>query len=296
MNFAAEAAVGVIIPVHNAMDHLPRSLEVLRAMKWPEAMVIVVDDGSTDGTSEFLKTHPEVRVVHGSGELWWSGAVEIGCRVAIDRGADILILWNDDNISASENCIHELATFVGEAERCAVPVVLGERDEGELRVVSAGGGVEWLRGGIPLLADGVGYDALKTHGPLQCQWLPGTALAFRKHLFLELGGFDVRRFPQYRGDADFTLRATARGMPCAALPSCWVVNDQGRTGMHFRQRVGLRQFVEGLISRRSSYQLTSTLRFYARHCPRRYLVPSIGLFYAKYIYATLKTWRRSAFR
>jgi glycosyltransferase involved in cell wall biosynthesis len=288
MNFVAQASVAIVIPVHNAIDHLPRTLDVLKTMDWSQAMVIVVDDGSNDGTAEFLETRPELVVVQGRGDLWWSGAVDAGCRAAIERGAEILVLWNDDDVAASANCIGDLVWFVRNKGGCAAPVILEQLGEGKLSVFSAGGAVDWLAGGLQLRESGTVYDPLRAE--LRCDWLSGNSLAFAADLFIELGGFDVRRFPQYRGDSDFTMRASKRGLPCTALFSCWVVNDLRRTGMNFWQRVGLRQFADGLVSLKSSYHVGSTVRFYVRHCPRRYIALSLAMFYAKYVYATLKTW------
>jgi GT2 family glycosyltransferase len=172
---------------------------------------------------------------------------------------------------------------------CASPVVLESRPDGSQAIRHAGGDIDWRAGGTRLRAHG------KPHRPSDvvetCQWLPGNVLAFETDLFLRLDGFDPRRFPQNRGDADFTLRATNLGRPCDVLHSSWVVNDRARTGMHFDSRVSPRLFVRGLVSLKSNYHLASTLRFYVRHCPWQYVPWSIAVFYLKYLYATIKTWR-----
>ena len=65
----------IVVPVHNALKHVELLLNHLKALntQFP-ASVILVDDGSTDGTSDFVALHyPEVRVVRGDGNLWWGG-------------------------------------------------------------------------------------------------------------------------------------------------------------------------------------------------------------------------------
>lgn len=286
MEFVPSAPVAVVIPVHNGMAHLPQTLDLLAGMQWDEAMVVVIDDGSTDGTGAYLESRPDVTVIPGSGDLWWTGAVEIGCSAAIRSGAEIIVLWNEDNLAASPELIARLVAVVREEGGCAAPVTV-EDDAGELRVVTAGGDVDWLGGGLRLRQPGAPFRAEDEID--HCQWLGGTSLTFPARLFEAVRGFDARRFPQYRGDADFSLRAFRAGFPCSVLRDSYVVTDMNRTGLDFRRRVGLRQAIRGLVSLRSNYHVPSTIRFYWVHCPRRLFVPALANFYLRYCYAVAKT-------
>ncbi len=290
MDFTEESPLAIIIPVYNALSYTAQTLALLRKLDHPNATVVVVDDGSTDGTAAYLaRDWPDVVVLHGTGSLWWSGAVDLGCRTAIDRGARILVLWNNDNVDASADCISELARAVDLGVGCAVPVVLRDEDDRRRQIISAGGAVDWLQGGLRLREIGRLYEPSATSH--ECEWLPGMALTFSSNVFHELGGFDSRRFPQYRGDSDFTMRARRAGFSCHVLYSCWIANDHRNTGMSFTKRISLAECVRGLVSLKSNYHLPSTVRFAFRHCPPYYVPISLGIFYLKYFYATMKTWR-----
>lgn len=289
MKFDTRSPVAIVIPVHNSLPMLQRTLVLLNGLESTSAHVIIVDDGSTDGTAAFLRGRTDLTTLTGSGSLWWTGAVDIGSRYAISAGAEAVVLWNDDNIASSTLCIDHLVKHVHKSGGCASPVVLQESPDGSRTVAAAGGDVDWTAGGVRLSSVGQSYEPSNT--VVHCPWLPGNALAFSATLFEQLGGFDARRFPQYRGDADFTLRATAAGASCATIYSCWIVNDRARTGMNFQERVSPSAFINGLRSRKSNYHVPSTLRFYLRHCPKRYLPVTVPIFYAKYVYASLKTWR-----
>lgn len=67
----------LVIPVRNRREITLRCLRHLRDhrdLDWLN--VIVVDDGSTDGTSEAVrKEFREVQLVQGNGDLWWTGAI-----------------------------------------------------------------------------------------------------------------------------------------------------------------------------------------------------------------------------
>jgi GT2 family glycosyltransferase len=288
VKFVRGAAVAIVIPVHNTGEHLWRSLGVLREMTLPEASIVVVDDGSTDGTWVRLAGLEDLESIRADGTLWWSGAVDMGSRRAIENGAEVVILWNDDNLDASPDVVSQLVAAVLEHSCCVSPVVVDFPIAAQPRIAQAGGVARWREGGLRLRCVGEVYESRK--GFESCDWLSGQALAFPAAVFNRLGGFDRRRFPQYRGDADFTLRATKAGTPSRVLLSCWVANETTRTGLAFHSRLGIRDFFRGLVSRRSNYELRSTVRFYWRHAPRRTFAPSLGLFYVKYVYAFLKTW------
>lgn len=89
----------IVVPVHNRKALTQRFLECLAAQTFRDFAVIVVDDGSTDGTSEVIRDKfPEVILIRGDGNLWWTGAVNLGIRRALlDASADdAVVIINDD--------------------------------------------------------------------------------------------------------------------------------------------------------------------------------------------------------
>lgn len=68
--------IHIIIPVHNRLNFTIDCLNSLKKQDiYNQFNLIVVDDGSTDGTSEYLKKNfPEVKILNGDGSLYWGGA------------------------------------------------------------------------------------------------------------------------------------------------------------------------------------------------------------------------------
>ena len=99
-----EKLVYIIIPVHNRQEI---TLTCLRQLKnlghLHQCQIVVVDDGSADGTSELItKNFPEVKILMGDGNLWWTGAIVKGMQYAYAQGAEYFIWLNDDTLPSSE--------------------------------------------------------------------------------------------------------------------------------------------------------------------------------------------------
>jgi GT2 family glycosyltransferase len=90
--------VSIVIPVYNRRETTLRCLKTLReqgVFDW--AQIWVVDDGSSDGTSEAIQeAHAEMKILRGDGSLWWSRAICLGMEAAMSAGADFVVWLNDD--------------------------------------------------------------------------------------------------------------------------------------------------------------------------------------------------------
>lgn len=100
--------LSIIIPAYNAEAYLPQCLDSILAQKHQGCEVIVVDDGSTDGTAALLERYTDVKVVHQENH---------GMSTARNRGLDeargeyILFVDSDDLLTAGalETLVAELS-------------------------------------------------------------------------------------------------------------------------------------------------------------------------------------------
>jgi GT2 family glycosyltransferase len=91
---SATPSVSVIVPNWNGLDFLDRCLRSLRGQTLSPSEVIVVDNGSTDGSTEFVeRAYPEVVVLAQSRNLGFAGGVNAGIKAA---SGDLVALLNND--------------------------------------------------------------------------------------------------------------------------------------------------------------------------------------------------------
>lgn len=93
--------VGVVTPVHNRRD---LTLLCLRSLARAEnenleIHTVIVDDGSTDGTSEAIEAEfPKVEVIRADGNLWFTEGTNVGVRAALKHDLDYVLMINDDQV------------------------------------------------------------------------------------------------------------------------------------------------------------------------------------------------------
>ena len=87
------AKVSVIIPVYNGQDFIADAVKTVRDQTFPCAELILVDDGSTDGSAEKLDDIPDARVIHQANS---GPAVARNAGVGVASGEFIAFLDQDD--------------------------------------------------------------------------------------------------------------------------------------------------------------------------------------------------------
>ena len=94
-----EKNIAVVIAVHNRLEFTKRCLDALRLSSILHTIrPIVVDDGSTDGTGNYLIEHyPEVIIIVGNGSLWFGGATQLGIDHSLKNDQfDYVMTLNND--------------------------------------------------------------------------------------------------------------------------------------------------------------------------------------------------------
>jgi len=224
-------AASVVIPNWNGRDLLERYLpSVVAALAGnPENEIIVVDNGSADGSAEFVReAFPGVKVLALDRNLGFGGGSNAGFRAAKN---DIVVLLNSD-MQVSPDFLPPLVEGFRDESVFAVSCQIFFRDPARLREETGLTQGWWQDGGLKVRHRA---DAAIT-GLFPCFYGGGGSCAFDRRKFLELGGFDELLAPFYLEDTDLGYMAWKRGWKVLYQPRSIVYHEhRGTIGMRFSE-------------------------------------------------------------
>jgi GT2 family glycosyltransferase len=211
-----ERRTTVIIPNLNGRDYLEKCLASLGDS---EAEIIVVDNGSNDGSYEMIsEKFPMVRCIRNSQNCGFSKAVNQGVAEA---DTEFVFLLNNDT-TVSKHCIHYLERRMDMSPNIfAVQAKMLRMSEPE--VIDDAGDLYCLLGWS--YARGKGHRASRFSKPAEVFSCCGGAAMYRRKLYNELGGMDENHFA-YLEDVDIGYRAKIFGYHNLIEPKA-VVYHQG---------------------------------------------------------------------
>jgi GT2 family glycosyltransferase len=230
---APPLGVSVVVPTRDTRALTLRCLESLHAGDAPAPDVVVVDDGSADGTAEAVQTRwPAVRVLRLPSPRGFTVAANTGLGAA--RG-DLLVLLNSDTEVAPGALARLGAPF---AVRPRLGIAGAELRFPDGRPQWSGGRLPtaaWLFAQASGLAGALGrVPGYRRVYPLEAgartavDWVTGAAMAIRRAAWAAVGPLD-ERFRAYCQDLDLCQRAAAAGWEVALVPGALVVHHGGAT-------------------------------------------------------------------
>src|SRR5581483_8640133 len=225
------SAASVVIPNWNGRDLLEKYLpSVIAAMPdSPRNEIIVVDNGSQDGSAQFVREHfPQVRVLALERNLGFGGGSNAGFRSARN---DIVVLLNSD-MRVERNFLQPLLDGFQDEKTFSVSCQIFFSDPDKQRQETGLTEGWWLQGGLR-----VRHRIEPEIDQLYpCFYGGGGSCAFDRKKFLELGGFDELLRPFFLEDTDLGYLAWKRGWKVLYQPASVVYHEhRGTIGKRFSE-------------------------------------------------------------
>jgi GT2 family glycosyltransferase len=239
--------ISIVIATHNEGDLLRDTVEAL-ADTAPEAELVVVDDGSTDESCDFLTAHRwrDVAFLRPGRRLGVAAARNLGASRATGRG----LVFIDAHVEPGDGWAEALLRELGNTGTgAAAPAIT---DLGGLRS-AYGYGFTWQ--------DSAMVASWLTDCPPATSAVPfvsGCFLATPRHVFDELGGFDSGLRTWGYEDAEYSLRVWLAGYRCVVAPearvahrfqSTFTYDVEPAAVLHNRLRVGVLHLSPSALAR-----------------------------------------------
>jgi GT2 family glycosyltransferase/2-polyprenyl-3-methyl-5-hydroxy-6-metoxy-1,4-benzoquinol methylase len=295
MQIASPRVVIIILNWNGKIDTLG-CLESVGQLDYSNQEVIVVDNGSTDGSVDaIMKQYPAIKILQTGANLGYAGGNNVGIRWALEHDADYVLLLNNDTI-VSPDLINK---FMDAKSLLPVNSVLGAKiyyldkpntlwfaggkwDSQENKIVHIGQGE----------IDSAGYSNISEVG-----YITGCALFASSQAFMDVGLLDERYFLTYE-ETDWCYRAKEQGYKCIFVPDAklWHKVSSSFGGadsplvMYFLERNKLLWAKRHLSSHGNDQLRKKTLRTLRRKLFPVFSVPNSSIPVIKILFWSLSSW------
>lgn len=207
--------VSIIIVNYNSGEALLSCVDSLLAQNYPNYEVIVVDNGSTDGSPDRIeKEYPWVTLIKNSSNSGYGHSNNLGAQVAKGK---ILAFLNPD-AEADQNWLDSLVTSFQQYPQAGLVTSRIVITGSESIINSAGNQIHFT--GLSFCR-GLGESSDHYMTPEWGVSVSGAGFAVRREVFDDIEGFDSLLF-LYHDDVDLSLRSRLAGHQCLYAPSCVV--------------------------------------------------------------------------
>ncbi|MCM3901721.1 MAG: glycosyltransferase [Pyrinomonadaceae bacterium] len=247
--------VYILLPVHNRSIVTEHFIDCLAAQSYSNYHLILIDDGSTDGTEEMVQAKiKHLTVLKGQGDWWWAGSLQQGINWLEQHGVedrDIVMFANDD------------ITFEDDFLQKAVGIL--ENLDGALLLPHLRDEITGLPQESGVEADLNNLTFTPAASPDKINCLSTRGLFMRICDLKKIGEFHPRLLPQYLSDYEFTIRARRKGLTLITNGEIAIQLDREQTGyrstgddnlIHFTKRLFSKKHVSNPIYRSTFILLT----------------------------------------
>lgn len=204
------------------------SLRIIRSENF-DLSVLVIDNASMDNSVSLIrKKYPKINIIKNRENLGFAEGNNVGIRYALNNGADLVILLNNDTI-ASTDFIKGLTEIFHKDKKIGIaspkiyfapgreyhPLRYKLHEQGKV-IWYAGGKMDWdnilpRHRGVDEVDNGQYQDIIET------DFATGCAMAVKREVFKKIGFLDKKYF-LYFEDTDFCQRAKLKGFRCVYSP------------------------------------------------------------------------------
>jgi len=201
--------VEIVAPVYNRRETTLLCLRSLSRINSEglDVHIIIVDDASSDKTSESIASEfPDVQIIQGDGNLWFTEGTNVGVRAALEYNPDYILMMNDDQVFDAD-FLHFMIETAEKHPHSIVGALLLLWDTPH-KVFQVSPKWETMSGGWRHWQHQTVWTVPEK--PWLVEIIVGNCVLFPASAIKEVGLMDSKRYPNF-GDAEYTPRLRKKG-------------------------------------------------------------------------------------
>lgn len=258
MKISISPLVHVLVLNYNGKNHLEYCLPSLLATEYQSYRIVLLDNGSTDGSVEYARENfPQVTIIQNGQNLGWAAGNNVGILYALDHGADYIVLQNNDTkvdprwLSGAVQVCEANPRIGVVGFKMLQEYIQGEDPEGEQ--------FEMLM---------VAWDHLEV---TPTDHITGAALFVRAEVFRDVGLFDeANTFYGEEDDLEYRARRAGYRLVRINVP-LWHYNAGSSRGRSLRfSALAMRHNIRNMLKNETRHEIWRQIKWLIRFvCPPR---------------------------
>ena len=255
----------ILLPVHNRKEITRSFINCLTSQTFKNYHLILIDDGSNDGTAEIVKERVKnLTIIRGKGDWWWAGSLQQGyqwLKKNTISDSDIILIINDDTSFAEDFLEIAVNTFTYQKHILLSAYSYSLQTN---KLFDAGVAIDWQNKKMNMTEEVTLISCFSTR-----------ALFLRWEDFKLNGGFYPLLLPHHAADYEFTARAIRKGIQAILNPSLKIWIDESTTGYNSINSEYGWKLIRQIFSIKSSLNPIPISIFIALSCPWQWKIQYI---------------------
>jgi len=230
----------ILLPVHNRIEVTRSFISCLARQTYDNYHLILIDDGSSDGTAEMVAENiKNLTIITGQGSWWWAGCLQQGFNWLKLRASDndIVLIMNDD-VTFSHDFLGKALSLLESYDGMLLPQVYDPKT-GETKET-----------GVEADFNKLIFKTASMPDKINC--LPTRGLFMRMRIIKMVGDFHPRVLPHYLSDYEYTIRAHRMGVHLQTAHDLLISFDEGTTGFRSFEGLSFKTYLSRIFSIKSA--------------------------------------------
>lgn len=228
----------ILLPVFNRRHVTEKFIKQLQRQTYSNYHLVLIDDGSSDGTSEMARNlESKLDIIRTKKSMWWGGCLYLGFdwlkKQKLNKD-DVVLIINDDVI-INETYLETGVKYIERYDKTLLGSVTLDEETGE--IIDRGIFLNWNTGMFRIGQSGEEINCLSTRG-----------LFFKAADLNNLNGFHPWLVPHYLSDYCFTIEANNRGFKLITKSDLFLCTDKSPSGHSVSDYSSFSKFIRSYFS------------------------------------------------